>query len=500
MAHNTMRRQPESSSNKVRGVLKKAAAAVLLIVLVLLGFLQGHMLHPILSEVMTSEDKVYGSAVNNTPRTALVVRSMMPLHPKVLQRLEAIALTLALNETRYRNYEFVLLSDETSMNGTQEEVQRYFAKRYPFHPHQSFDNYHNTTFSIPSAAPWPGHNSDELLARRILARQPKIFVVTEQSIRQEYGAGLDLYVKGPMVNNATALCCGKPILWQLLVPTFVSFVKANPEYSYTWVFEDDLWALAAPLDLPAMMNHSTPPLAPAPIIEIMYQWDQLMLQKQHEEENVNQRHPSEFSLPSSFSVKPHTADLAALHTADNHCPFSLSIRGRHTWPFERLVQEMANTTDYRQAKRHHMAYFKLIENFRRPLGPPYADWTQHKYWNATARQYQTTPWTCISDSIYRHSRLFSLHLHEKISQGYYRFAEGFQHPFAWTGNFSIVDLEHLWNVSDTDAGPSGMERLTGIKVTDDEAQNRFSHYRTLRPYSYHLYHNEFAPQEGSKRI
>lgn len=37
------------------------------------------------------------------------------------------------------------------------------------------------------------------------------------------------------------------MMWQFLMPTFVTFVHYHQEYDHTWVFEDDLWMLGKPI-------------------------------------------------------------------------------------------------------------------------------------------------------------------------------------------------------------------------------------------------------------
>uniref|UniRef100_A0A7S3DVM2 Uncharacterized protein n=1 Tax=Entomoneis paludosa TaxID=265537 RepID=A0A7S3DVM2_9STRA len=129
-------------------------------------------------------------------------------------------------------------------------------------------------------------------------------------------------------------------------------------------------------------------------------------------------------------------------------------------------------------RQRYIAYY-IRAGHTQPLG----DWTKPFYWNRTSRQQEPTPWTCISDSLYRHSVQFSQHLHEQILRGIYRFAEGFQQPMALHGNFSIADLNHLLTLEE--GGPSGFGEITGEKVTTVQAIQDLYQGR----HASHIFHN-----------
>jgi len=311
-------------------------------------------------------------------KTAIVIRTFMPVRRIVLDRIVQIA-TAIHHFPRFERYDFVVLSDETNQNGTELLIRNFF---------RQFAN-------VPV---------------------PLVYVVTQNKIRREFSPGLERYIQGPLVSGETALDIGEMwqsrLMWQLLAPTFVSFVKAH-NYSASWVLEDDVWALGK---------------GQVPILDLFDRWDRAM---------------------------PTTSGLAAFKKSDGHCPFFAWGRGKHTQPFQDILEEMYGTSDYDVWKKR-AAGINSYENW-------------HETNNTKIQR-----WTCTSDSLYRHSRDFSLYMHEQIQQyGVFRFAEGFQQPLAWKANFSIVDLETLLPMDPTghdshdgdDDGPVvGFDRMSGPGV------------------------------------
>lgn len=144
-------------------------------------------------------------------RIAILVRSMDPIRSVVLERLIQIAKVLSWK--KFQNYDFHLMVDQTKQNRTTNEyLQDYFR----------------------------AHNASHL-------HPPTVFSMTEPMILKEFPRLAAGYVPGPLVDGSSGKCCGQSLLWQLLMPTFVTFVHYHQEYDYTWVVEDDLWSVGTPL-------------------------------------------------------------------------------------------------------------------------------------------------------------------------------------------------------------------------------------------------------------
>jgi hypothetical protein len=342
-----------------------------------------------LSSVPKTETPVATKA--KTPRapiekhTAIILRTMMPIKLPVLSHILQLSRAMA-TSPKFQHYDFFLMVDETKQNGTADFVQRYFDK---------MANTDNTNgYAIPI--------------------MPHIFNLTEQMIRQTFAPGLEKYIQGPLVNNETGQCCNRPILWQLSVPPIVAFAMSH-NYSQSWVFEDDAWALGK---------------GPAPILDLLYAWDQ------------------------KLNALGCRADLAAIQLRSGSCPFTAWARGRHTQEFETIVRAMHHNNRTYNNNTHFLDHFKAMKQ-KTSLVP----WT---FWNET----MTPRWACVSDMIYRHSREFSLSLYKRIKHdGVFRFGEGFLQPMAWSGNYTMVDLETLLSEEER---PLGFDAV-GFKVTDEQA-------------------------------
>mmetsp|Transcript_30061 Transcript_30061/g.82554 ORF Transcript_30061/g.82554 Transcript_30061/m.82554 type:complete len:372 (-) Transcript_30061:1627-2742(-) len=154
-------------------------------------------------------------------RIAIVMRTMMPLKQTTLRRMVLTA--RAMERSKFQNYDFHVMSDETKMNGTEAAVKRYFDK----------------LADVPV---------------------PRIFPINESMVLEYFAPGLQRYASGPLVNGESGECCGVPLLWQLSVPPFVMFLSTH-KYDYAWNFEEDVWAVGKGV---------------APLADLMYEWDRQM--------------------------------------------------------------------------------------------------------------------------------------------------------------------------------------------------------------------------------
>jgi len=148
--------------------------------------------------------------------TALVMRTLAPIRGVVLDRIYQLAVE---NHQRQSNYDFWLLVDETKNQNSQERLETYFARH-------------------------GGAARGEVLAT---LRPPRIFAVSETSLLARY-PNLTSYIYNKPetnVNNEMGVCCAKPIMWQMFIPTFGMFMESHPQYRYGWTFEDDFAVVGA---------------------------------------------------------------------------------------------------------------------------------------------------------------------------------------------------------------------------------------------------------------
>lgn len=137
------------------------------------------------------------------PRTALVMRTVAPIRPVILQRIYRLASDL--QRLRYP-YDFWIMVDETKHRGeSQERLMKFFEK-------------HGNKVAMP-----------------------EIFAVSENNLLKHYPK-LTSYIYNkpePNFNNETGLCCGRPIMWQMFIPNFALFMNETG-YDFGWSFEDDI--------------------------------------------------------------------------------------------------------------------------------------------------------------------------------------------------------------------------------------------------------------------
>ena len=137
-------------------------------------------------------------------KTALVMRTKAPLHPLVLDRIYEFALLV--KDSDY--YDFWILVDETKNNQTEQLLDLYF----------------HTRGGAPNLQP------------------PRVFSVSETILLQHFPRLTSYIHNKPERNshNASGVCCRKPIMWQMFVPTFAIFLHEHTNYSFAWSFEDDI--------------------------------------------------------------------------------------------------------------------------------------------------------------------------------------------------------------------------------------------------------------------
>ena len=159
-------------------------------------------------------------------KTALVIRTYMPIRIPVLQHIVQMAHALHYDaDQKYSQLlELVILVDETKQNGSEALLRHFFR-----------------------------HMSE--------APVPKVDAFTEDSLRADLAPGLEKYVQGPLVNNETN---ATKIIWSLHAPVFVSFVKRH-DYPAAWVFEDDIAVLGKGL---------------APLVDLVYEWERAVRDQQ----------------------------------------------------------------------------------------------------------------------------------------------------------------------------------------------------------------------------
>jgi len=142
----------------------------------------------------------------NAHETVLVMRTMAPLHPLVLDRIFELAL-----QVKDSTYDFWILVDETNNNQTEQVLDMYF---------------HMQRGTL---------NKDYL-------QPPRIFSVSETILLQHFPR-LTSYIHNEPEQNyhkKSGLCCSRPIMWQMFVPTFAIFMQQHTNYRFAWSFEEDI--------------------------------------------------------------------------------------------------------------------------------------------------------------------------------------------------------------------------------------------------------------------
>ncbi|CAJ1962004.1 unnamed protein product [Cylindrotheca closterium] len=263
------------------------------------------------------------------------------------------------------------------------------------------------------------HNASQNL------RPPEIFGVSEDRVRSEFPAFSNGYMAAKLVDGTYAAVSNRPWLWQLLVPTIAMFSHYHSEFAHTWVFEDDVWSIGTPL------------------MESFRRWDEVMDR-------------------SSSST-----DLAALRTKRNGIPYNMEMQQKHTQGFEKILTLMK--TSIKQQKQ----WKRLLSRDNQKRS---SHWT---HWDAAS----VPNWACVSDAIYRHSHSFSEYLYAAISKNIYQFAECFQQPLAWWGNFTITDVQALLN--ETERASYSWEHGLVNKITRTEATRRFEARKDIATLLYH---------------
>lgn len=146
-------------------------------------------------------------------QTALVMRTVAPVRPPVLDKIYMFA-----SELHESKYHFWIMVDETNIH---------------------FDN--NT---VKLLSVYFGRQGGEI-------QPPRVFSVTESGLLLHYPK-LTSYIHNapePNFHNETGLCCESPIMWQMFIPNFGMFMNYT-NYKYGWAFEDDIgisgqWSIAA---------------------------------------------------------------------------------------------------------------------------------------------------------------------------------------------------------------------------------------------------------------
>jgi hypothetical protein len=342
-------------------------------------------------------------------RIAIVVRSMDPVQPIVLERLIHIAEILQRED--FKHYDMHLLLDQTRKNmTTTSSMRKYFRL----------------------------HNASHL-------RAPKVFGVTEKMILDEFPALAKGYVPGPLIDGTSGSCCGKPLLWQLLIPTFVTFVHYHQEYDHTWVFEDDVWAIGLPL------------------VEVLQIWD--------------------------GRLKGQNASLVGTRLNYGNMPYTRMTKERHTESFRDILVKMKGT-----GWQHRNKTLLHMDNQ-----------TRSKVWNEWGGNV-LPPWSCMSDAVYRHSRDFGDYVYGMVKQNIYQFAECYQMPLAWYGGFKIADVkEILPNVAKD--YKDGRRYENGVHLAWEElrekreyteAEYKLGKLKNSTNVSSLIYHRLFVPPSGNE--
>ncbi|CAJ1938076.1 unnamed protein product [Cylindrotheca closterium] len=351
------------------------------------------------------------SSPSTSERIAIVVRSKDPIRSAVQSRL--IQMAEIFQKDDFTNYDFHIMIDQTKHNlTTTETLQRYFR----------------------------AHNASHLKA-------PTVFSVSEQMILEEFPKLASGYVKGPLVDGGPGTCCAQPLMWQLLTPTFVTFVHYHQEYDYIWIFEDDLWSVGTP------------------IVEVLHALDD--------------------------KLRGKNASLCGSKLRTNGVPYTKMTKERHTYEFRDILIAMKATAWQRQNRT-------LLEMDGQ---------IRSQFWNEWGAN--TLPvWSCMSDTLYRHSRDFGNYVYGMVKSNVYQFAECYQMPLAWYGGFQIADMKTI--LPDIEGFyKDGRRDEPGIhvkwedvaynrKLEIEQAEIRLQDYQTTTNVTSLIYHEVFVPSNGKE--
>jgi hypothetical protein len=342
-------------------------------------------------------------------RIAIVMRSMDPIQPIVLERLIHIAEILQRED--FKHYDMHLMLDQTRMKTTTtSSIQKYLRQ----------------------------HNASHL-------RAPKVFGVTEKMILNEFPELAKGYVPGPLIDGTSGTCCGKPLMWQLLVPTFVTFVHYHQQYDHTWVFEDDLWTAGMPL------------------VELLQIWD--------------------------GHLKGQNASLVGTRLSYGNLPYSRMTKERHTESFRDILVKMKAT-----GWQHRNRTLLDMDNQ-----------TRSRVWNEWGGNV-LPGWSCMSDTMYRHSRDFGNYVYGMVKQNVYQFAECYQMPLAWHGGFKIADVKKILPIIEKDY-TDGRRYENGVHLVWEkllvkrehaEAEYKLGKLKNSTNVSSLIYHRLDGPPSGNE--
>ena len=248
----------------------------------------------------------------NPSKIAIVIRTMMPMKRSVLERIVELSRALSRSPT-FDQYDLVVLSDETKVNGTADTLQAFFEHYAPDAP------------------------------------MPRVFRITGPKLLKYFGEGLTGYLDGRWfdqedeeqeVNNGTIDVEGKSeIMWQFLTPPVVIFHTLNPQYQYAWAIEDDVWAISH--------DHYL-----APVVDLLRYWDGRMVE-----------------------IFESEVGFAGIAMNASNCPFQ-EWDGwlRHTAPFEKVIERMQNTSDQEQwMKKDGRPHWSHVVHYNRSQLP--SRWT-----------------------------------------------------------------------------------------------------------------------------
>jgi hypothetical protein len=137
--------------------------------------------------------------------TAIVVSTKAPIRLRLLEKIYTWSRELSEQQSAYHIW---ITVDETKANGTESRVRDYFSK-------------HLTELPLPG-----------------------IFVVSENKILETYPKLTSYIYNEPErnSNNKTGLCCKRPIMWQMFIPSLALFLSST-QYKYAWRIEDDIEAV-----------------------------------------------------------------------------------------------------------------------------------------------------------------------------------------------------------------------------------------------------------------
>ena len=189
----------EDKKNSVVNVVRR-----LVLVLMFESFLAVYYINATVGGLQSKEHLLEGdlNPKEKGPRTAIVMRSLAPLQPPVLQKIHRFAHEIQSWGTG--QYDFWVLVDETNNNRTEQLIGSFFAK----------------------------HGNDVQL--------PQVFSVSEKGLLEKY-PNLTSYINNepePNFHNEPGLCCGRPIMWQMFIPV-MGWFQNETQYPLVWTFEED---------------------------------------------------------------------------------------------------------------------------------------------------------------------------------------------------------------------------------------------------------------------